>query len=390
VFAALTAPGQTAGLAPFTDVLIADLDISRTAISASYLVATLAGAAMMPFVGRMLDRHGAKIGIVWIVIALSLVLVAASFVGEIFGLTAAYVGLRMTGQGALMLAATTLVARLVTHRSGLALGIAGAIGAGGVSLAPVFIERLIAATDIATAWRVEALVVLAIGVPLVLLLPRDRPITHTDTGTLIVVTPQSGYDTRDAVATLMFWVFTGGGFAVGMMSTGLAFHLISLLGEQGLTSFEAASNFIPQTIAALLATLALGAVVDRIDPRWGVVVSMLCLASVMLMLPWVTPGTIAVIFGLLLGASQGAMRGVEAAALVTYFGRAHIGSIRGVATSVMLGATALGPLYFAIGREITGTYIEASMWGALLPLAIVALAACAKPPEPFPTADQTA
>jgi len=384
VFAALTAPGQTAGLAPFTDLLIDDLEISRTAISASYLVATLAGASMMPLVGRLLDKYGAKVGIFWTVIALSLVLVGASFVSEIFGLTAAYVGLRAAGQGALMLAATTLVARLVTHRSGLALGIAGAVGAGGVSLAPVFIERLIAATDIATAWRVEALVVLVVGLPLVLLLPRDRPRTHTDTGSLIVIVPQSGYEARKARRTAMFWVFTGGGFVVGMMSTGLAFHLISLLGDQGLTSFEAAGNFIPQTLAALLATLAFGAIVDRIDPRWGVVVSMAGIAGAMLMLPWVTPGASAVVFGLLLGGSQGAMRGVEAAAFVRYFGRAHVGSIRGSATAVMLSATAFGPLYFAVGRDLTGSYLEVSMWGALLPLAVIVMAAFAKiPPRTF-------
>jgi len=64
----------------------------------------------------------------WIGIVLSLVLLGASFITEILGLTFSYVGLRMTGQGALSLAATTLIARTVTHRPGLALGIVGAAG----------------------------------------------------------------------------------------------------------------------------------------------------------------------------------------------------------------------------------------------------------------------
>lgn len=383
IFTAMTAPGQTAGLSPLTDPLIESLDIDRTLLSISYLIATLVGALAMPVVGKLVDKWGAKITIGWIAVGFVGVLIATSFVTDIFGLTAGYVGLRLFGQGALTLAATTLVARLIIHRSGLALGIAGAIGAGGISLAPVGIERLIAWTDIATTWRIEALIVAVIVLPLVLFLPADRPRTHTATGTLLVVVPETGHTVGHAVKTLMFWVFTGAGFAVGMMSTGLAFHLISLLGAQGLTTVEAASNFIPQTVAALLGTLALGAVVDRTDPRIGVVLSMLSLAGAMVVLPFVTPGGIAILFGVLLGLSQGALRGVEAAGFVRYFGRAHIGSIRGVATGVGLASTALGPLYFAVGLEATGSYLEVSVWGALLPLAVIVLALLARAPHGF-------
>jgi len=382
IFGALSAPDQTAGLSPFTDPLIEGLGVGRTEISVSYLIATLAGGAAMPFLGKLLDRFGARVAIIWIGVVFALVLYAASFVTEIFGLTASYVGLRMAGQGALAIASTTLVARLVTHRSGLALGIAGAVSVAGISLAPVGIERLIAFTDLATAWRIEAAVVAAIVIPLALLVPRDKTVTHTDTGTLITPEIEHGYTVREATRTLMFWVFTGAGFAVGMMSTGLAFHLISILGEQGLTSFEAASNFIPQTIAGLVCTLLLGAIVDHTDPRWGVVASMAGMGGAMVLLAFVTPGVMAFIFGILLGIAQGALRGVEAAAFVRYFGRANIGGIRGVSTSVMLASTALGPLYFAAGLDLTGSYLAPSLWGALLPVFIIVLAGIAKTPEP--------
>ncbi len=383
VLAALTAPGQTAGLAPFTDRFISELDISRTLISGSYLLATLAGAAAMPLVGRLLDRHGGRLAGTWIVVGLSLVLVGASFVTEIIGLTASYVGLRMAGQGALMLAATTLVAQLVRHRSGLALGIAGALGAGGVSLAPVFIEQLISATNFRTAFLVEAAIVAFVGLIMVAIVPSDRHKTHTDTGSIIIRQPGPGVTLREARRSSMFWVFTLTGFSIGMMSTGLAFHLISILGEQGLTNLEAASNFIPQTIAALLATLALGAVVDHVDPRWGVVVSMLALIGAMVILPVVEPGGLSIVFGLLLGGAQGAHRGVEAAAFLRYFGQAHIGAIRGFTTAILVAATALGPLYFAIGLDIFDSYGPVSVYGALLPAAIIVFALVAKTPPAF-------
>ena len=140
---AMTFPGQTAGLSPFTDPLISELDIDRTAISLSYLIATLVGAVAMPFLGRIMDIVGTKRVIIVVGALLALVLVGASFMTEIMGLTVSYVGLRMTGQGALVLAATTLIARSVTHRPGLALGIVGAVGSMGISLAPLLVERLI-------------------------------------------------------------------------------------------------------------------------------------------------------------------------------------------------------------------------------------------------------
>jgi MFS family permease len=380
VLTAMTFPGQTAGLSPFTDPLLDTLALDRTAISVSYLVATLAGAVAMPILGRLMDRYGTKKAIIWIGVVLSLVLLGASFITEILGLTVSYVGLRMTGQGALSLAATTLIARAVKYRPGLALGIVGAVGAAGISLAPVGVERLITWTDIATAWRIEAALVALIVIPIAIALPRDAPRLTTDTGTHIVVVPESGHTVSQALRTGMFWVIAGAGFTIGMLTTGLSFHLISILGEQGLTPLEAAANFIPQTVTALLGTLGLGAIVDRIDPRWGVVVSMITMAASLILLPFVQPGTSAVIFGLVLGAAMGTLRGVEAAAFVRYYGRGHIGSIRGISTSIILASTALGPLYFAIGHTLTGSYALASFVAAILPAAVAVSAIFVTPP----------
>jgi len=384
ILTAMTFPGQTAGLSPFTDPLIGALDIDRTDISFSYLIATLLGATVMPFLGRVLDKYGVKKAIIWIGVLLALVLLAASFITEVIGLTVSYVGLRMVGQGALTLAATTLVARSVTHRSGLALGIVGAVGSAGISLAPVGLERLIAWTDIATVWRIEALMVLVIVVPIALFLPHDGP-ARTATGTLIVPEREPGYTASQALRTGMFWVVGGAGFTIGMLAIGIAFHLISILGAQGLTPVQAAANFIPQTVTALIATLGLGAIVDRIDPRWGITASMLLLSGALIYLPFISSAASGVAFGLLLGAAMGALRGVEAAAFVRYYGRGHIGAIRGVATAIGLASTALGPLYFALGLEWTGAYVLPSAFAALLPAAVALAAMFVRPPKAIAT-----
>jgi MFS family permease len=377
---AMTFPGQTAGLSPFTDPWIESLRIDRTAISFSYLLATLAGASAMPLIGRWLDRFGAKRSILVIGVVLTIVVFLTSFITDIIGLTASYVGLRMIGQGALSLAATTMIAKTITYRPGLALGIVGALGSAGISLAPVGLERLIAMTDVATAWRVEAALVAIIIMPIALLLPKDAPQTTTPTGSQIVIVPQTGYTSAQALRTGMFWVLAGAGFLLSMLGTGLAFHQISILGAQGLSPTEAAANFIPQTIAALVMALGWGAIVDRINPRWGVMSSMLALSMTLLFLPVASPGANAIIFGLIFGFSIGSLKGVEAAAFVRYYGRAHIGAIRGISTAVMVASSALGPLYFALGLTLSGSYIGPSFVAALFPFIMAVAAILIKPP----------
>lgn len=375
-------PGQTAGLSPLTDPLIESLQIDRTTISISYLVATLSGALTMPLLGKALDKYGTRLAIIITGFALSGFLYLASHVSDILGLTISYIGLRMFGQGALTLAATTLIARTVTHRTGLALGIVGAVGSAGISLAPIAIERIISLFDVATAWRIESALVVLVVLPIAFLLPKESVINAQST----LEEPNKkmpvlgDYKTSQALKTGMFWILSCAGFATGMLSTGLAFHLISILGSQGLSSIEAAANFIPQAFAAVGATLIVGAIIDRVDPRWATAGSMLVLCACLILLSFVRPGISALLFGALLGGTMGSLRGIEAAAFVRYFGRSNIGAIRGLYTSIALTSTAVGPVYFAVGLSIFGSYAQASLAAVIFPLAVAFAALIVKPP----------
>src|SRR5690625_5969398 len=91
----MTAPGQTAAISVFTDPLIAELGISRNALSTSYLIGTLGGAGAMPLVGRALDRFGVGRTMTVIAAVFGAVLIGLSFVTGILGLTAGFIGIRI-------------------------------------------------------------------------------------------------------------------------------------------------------------------------------------------------------------------------------------------------------------------------------------------------------
>lgn len=90
-----------------------------------------------------------------------------------------------------------------------------------------------------------------------------------------------------------------------MLSTAVAFHQISLLGEQGLTTTEAARNFLPQTAAAVAATLTMGALVDRFGARWVTAACMALLTAAMAWATTVAPGWSAIRSGVSFGGAAG-------------------------------------------------------------------------------------
>ncbi|MHA7142600.1 MFS transporter [Arthrobacter sp. Sr33] len=376
---AATAPGQTAGLSPFTDPLIEQLEISRTDLSFSYLIGTLAGAAALPFIGRGLDRWGARKVITVAALVFAGTLLALSFATNIAGLTVGFVFLRMAGQGALTLAATTAVVKALTTRRGLALGITAAVGSAGISLTPVLVNRLISAGGVEMAWRYQAVAVLVIILPMVLLLPRHRKTApprlasgesqpHPET------IPGADWSSSQAVRAPIFWAIAAALAATGVLTTGLAFHQISILTTQGLTSTEAAANFIPQTITGILATLVAGALSHRVDPRFALAASMALLAAALGFLQVVNGLPTALIYGLILGAASGSIRAIEPIALSHYFGTENIGGIRGIITAINVGSTALGPILFSLGRDLTGNYSVPSLIFALLPVSVAVFA----------------
>lgn len=357
VMLAMTAPGQTVGVSVFVDPMMAALDLSRSQLSSAYLIGTLAGAFALPFVGRSIDRVGLKLTTTLIAVGFGLVLVGMAGVVGIVTLTLAFAGIRMLGQGSLSLASTTAVAVWFHRHRGLAIGLTSAIGAAAMSLAPLLLSAMIDRFHWRLSWSIAGLAVWAVVLPVARYGLRDAPRSRPDDNQETSGSEDFGGWTRaEALRTQMFWAVTGAVATSGMITTALAFHQISLLGERGLTVAQAAANFLPQTAAAIVGTLAMGALVDRIAPRLLVAGSMACLAAAMLLVQVAAPGALAIAFGVAAGAGAGTIRTLEAAAFPRYFGLGHIGEIRGLVMSISVGATAFGPLLLALGFERYGSY----------------------------------
>jgi MFS family permease len=385
---ALTAPGQTAAVSVFVDPIINDLGVSRSAVSTAYLVGSLTGAFVMPYLGRLIDRFGPRRIMAAIAVCFGTILIAGSAASEIAGLTAAFIGIRVGGQGALTLVATTTVAIYVHRRRGFAIGVSSAIGTAGISLAPMLLERLVAASDWRTVWIWEGIAVWVLVIPAAFLLlprrpPERSPVPESSAqhrGPL----PLVDWTLAQTARTGMFWAVTSGVAVCALVTTGLNFHQVSLLGERGLTATEAAATFLPQTIAGLITSFGLGWLADRFSDRVLIVITMLLLAAATVGAGWVTPGFTAVLYGIALGACGNGIRTLEAVAFPRCFGLRHLGAIRGVVHAVGVGASAFGPLLVALGRDHAASYRPILFALTALPIAVVLAAVVVRTPPPVP------
>ena len=394
---ALTAPGQTAAISAFVNPLQRGLHLSSSAVSGAYLIGSLAGAWTMPLLGRAIDRWGPRTLMAIIGAVFGAVLLALSTVSGVVGLTAGFIGIRMAGQGALNLVATTTVALYVTRRRGLAQGITAAIGGAGISLAPVLLEGAVAHHGFRLVWLWEGLIIWATVIPLALFaLPRRRPAVAPVRSKKSVAhdsrPPSSGavetqsaedaasWTLREAMRTGMFWLVTGGVAVTGTIGTALAFHQIDILGERGLSPAMAAANFLPQTAAGLVATLLTGYLADRVADRILISAAMLVLVVALVAACYVGPGWGAIGYAIAVGTAGNSIRTLEATAFPNCFGLAHIGEIRGVVHTAAVAATAFGPLAFSLGRDVSSSYRPVLLLAALVPTAVAVIAPFVRAP----------
>lgn len=378
VTGALTGPGQTIGVSVFVDSLIEDLDLTRSSVSSAYLVGTLLAALGLPIVGKQIDRLGARRAMTLIGIGFGTALVAMAGVRGFVSLIVGFAAIRLLGQGALSLVSSVAVTHWFDRRRGTAIGILSTGMRGLMSLIPIGLSVVILSQGWRTAWLVAAAAVWLIVIPIARFGIVDRPSdvgqhpdgieptpTDHDAPTALAASATRG----QAFRTARFWVLMSASTSVGMLSTALVFHQISLMGDAGLTPTQAAAMFLPQVLGAAIAGTVFGLLADRLTSRILIPMVMALLMTALLLAANLTPGVMIVVYAIALGASGGALGAVNATLLARWFGLGHIGAIQGAAALLNVASTAIGPLAFSIARDLAGNYRGAALWFTVLPTA---------------------
>ena len=382
----MTSPGQTYAVSVFIEYFIRDLALSRSLVSTLYALGTLTGSLALFKVGREIDRRGSRFMVVAIAGAFGL---ACIYMGAVRGpltLALGFVAIRMLGQGSLGLVSQNVINQWWVGRRGTMMGISGLfsalLGLGGF---PSLINWMIPQFGWRTAYVILGFMLLLVMVPVGYLFFRERPEqfgllpdgeqegasgSQAEEERLARRATEVALTRGAALRTVTFWIVAAGTTSVGMLSTALFFHMVSIFADNNLPASVAASVYVPIAATTALVTVTSGALLDRISLRYALAASLFLLALSMGLVQFLSSVPLAFVYGVLLGATMGLYRIVATVAWAHYFGRRHLGAIAGAASTIMIIGAAVGPIPLGVARDLLGSYNLALTLLALIPLAL--------------------
>lgn len=383
----MTMPGQTLSVGVFLDYIIADLGFTRTRVSDMYAIATLTGSFALPFVGRFIDKRGPRLTVI---IVSSLFALACVFMGLIQGIVMLFIGfvlIRSLGQGALSMVSTHVINIWFVRRRGLAVGLSGLGGALGIALFPKLINFLLDSYSWRTSYMLLGLLVAVTILPLGAWLFRGHPELfglEPDGSAQTKPLNEENFTASEAKRTLTFWIYVAAIFTTSALGTALIFHNYDILAEQGLGRDIATQVFVPIGFVLLFANITTGYLVDRFPPRFLLSIAQALLAAVLIFSTHVTGQTV-LVYGILFGLMQGMLGNLSSTVFAYYFGRKHLGSIKGQVATISVAGSAFGPTLFSRGKDFFGEYEMIVLITAAIPLVIALIAPFVKPPHKLTT-----
>lgn len=355
---------------------------SRALLAGAVSLGGLCAVVISPVVGRLLDKYGAGA-----LLSLTSAVAGACAVGlasiqQVWTFYALYVLGRMVFASPLELATTIALSNWFIHRRALALALLGVTQGTGLAAMPLVAQWLITGWGWRHAWLVMGLYTLAVGVlPAVLLmarrpedmgLPPDLALRRqslSSGSTAAYASDQSRmaddsgnefqFTLQQALHTRAFWVlaaFSAMGF---MAQAGVSLHQVSHYIHQGLT----------RPTAAIMASIFAGAQVPA-GLVWSVLTRRLQIRRVLalagLTVALGAAGTAltstlggGIIASVVLGSGVGGLHLLLRLAWAEYYGRQHLGTIRGVTLPAQIGGQAVGPIAAGALFDATGGYDSA-------------------------------
>jgi MFS family permease len=336
-----SAPGQTYTIAVFVEPMIHDMGWSRNLVSGLYTAGSLMAAIGVLLIGWLFDRCGARITLTLVVSAFRGAIWWMSGVTEPFHLFVGFMALRTFGQGALPLVATTMVATWFVRTRGRASVLTAIASPASQATFPVLGHLLMTHVGWRDAWMYFAWMVWGLLLLPAMWLVRRNPEavglqpngdkTPRVDNLLLAWHDRAvpaGWRLGEACQTRTFWLLLGSSASVSLVSTALTFHHVALFHSKGFDAALAAAVLSLMAPMALAGSMVSGFLTDRVPNRavLASAVTLFVLALLWLLLlvsPWQ-----ALLYGGLVGFSQGLLMTLNIVIWPNYFERAHLGSIR--------------------------------------------------------------
>ncbi len=390
-------PGQTIGVGVFTEHLLTVSNLSRLDLSIAYMLGTVGSSLLIPYGGKLLDLWGSRIMIIFAGLGLAFALFLlkntegllaflnqlswlSPFVVSFVILSLIFLLLRQFGQGLMTMVSRFALSKWFDRRRGLVTGINGVFVSFGFSSAPLLLNTLILEQGYLGSMVILA-IICGLGTAFLgWLFFRDQPedcgleMDGSSAQKLgdIDSNPGSPQNTtakdlplEEVRKSFTFWIFTLGMASSSLIITGFTFHIASIGEMAGLDRSSIYSIFLPISIISVITNFTSGWLSDRIPLKYLLMVLVLSLGlgSFGMLYLHETIGRILVMIGY--GIQGGVWGCLSVVTWPRFYGRKHLGAISGLFMGVVIFASAIGPAFYGISQQITGSY-NTSAWVAVL------------------------
>lgn len=322
----------------------------------------VAAVVLMPFLGRIVDRYGAR---PTAMIALSLwscAFVALALMnGEIWQYYVIQAFMAVVGLATSVVTFTRPVAAWFDKARGSALGFAIA----GTSMTSIVLYPILQAVILAYGWRVGYLFVgalpIVIGLPMIWRWLSPAPPAKSQS-TEEAARPRVGASFGEAARDARFWLLLVAMFAGNIPVGGILNQLQPILTDKGFDPAVAAMIGSVFAASVALGRIGGGILLDRLPPS---LVVMVCLSAPIvgaaLMLTPAPPLWMATVAVITFGMAQGAEADFLAFFIARYFGIRSYATIYGALMAVAAASLSVGVLVYAGAHDAFGNYGPALM-----------------------------
>ena len=390
----LTSPGQTFMISVFNPTFRETFNLTLSQLTGAYMLGTILASLPQPYLGVWMDRIGIRRMLFIVVTMFTLACLVMSQANGLPMLFLSFLMLRMFGQGALELLSTNMLPMWFDKTLGSISGVKNVLVNLLVGVVPISVLFLINRIGWRSTYILAAMIVFLFMMLISFFLYINRPAdigqtidqhrqkkTSLEKQAATINDTQKEFTLKEAFKTKAYWILTAAWFSWAAIATAITFNLLPIFTAKGLTEEQAAGTFTILMVVSGFAQLIGGFLADRIALRalaFGALLLYAAAVSALVLLP---NNSVVLVYVLILGLAQGLFGGLGNTVWVRYYGRKHLGKIRGSVWTAAVAGSSIGPFLMGVSYDKQGDFYSSLTVIAIILIALAIAALWATPPK---------
>ena len=362
--------GQTFFISLSAGDIRSEYELSHGEFGLLYMLATLASALTLPWMGKIVDHYSPAQVSLMIIPMLAMGALGMAFSTHLVLLIGTIYFLRLFGQAMMTQNALTAAARWFAVNRGKAVSYVTLGQNAGEAVFPLIFVIIAASVGWRNTWMISSIFLILIALPVITFLVSKDRLPHSSEAPA-EITAVKHWTRGEVLRDKLFWLMMLGILAPPFIGTTIFFHQVYLVEVRGWSLTVFASAFSIMALSTILFVLIAGYLVDRFSAVKLLPIFLIPLALACFVLGGLSAQWSAFIFMALLGISYGFSSTLFGAIWPELYGTEHLGAIRAIIVAMMVFGTAAGP-------GITGWLIDVGVdySSQIIAMGLYCLVAC--------------